>query len=103
MIHLLETKRDAIAALCRKFNVAKLEVFGSAATDEYDASHSDIDLLVQFAPDQDLGPWLTHYFEFRHALEKLLGHSVDLVMASAPRNPYFIREMNRTRRPLYAA
>lgn len=103
MIHLLETNRQAIADLCRRFNVVQLDVFGSAATGEYDAEHSDIDLLVRFAADQSMGPWLEHYFEFHEALQTLLGRPVDLVMASAPRNPYFIREMNRTRRPLYAA
>jgi hypothetical protein len=103
MLDLLQTNRQAIADLCRQFNVVQLDVFGSAATDEYDAQRSDIDLLVRFAADQSMGPWLGHYFEFRDALQDLLGRPIDLVMASAPRNPYFIREMNRTRRPLYAA
>jgi hypothetical protein len=35
-------------------------------------------------------------------LEELFGRPVDLVMTGAPRNPYFLREVNRTRRPLYA-
>ncbi len=103
MIPLLEEKRDSIADLCRRYHIARLEVFGSAADEGFDPARSDIDLLVEFAPGQDLGPWLSLYFEFRDAASQLLGRPIDLVLASAPRNPYFIREMNRTRRLLYAA
>jgi len=33
----------------------------------------------------------------------LFGYPVDLVISSAMKNPYFIREANRTRRLLYGA
>ena len=36
-------------------------------------------------------------------LQRLFGHAVDLVMTSALKNPFFVREVNRTRKPLYAA
>ena len=89
--------------LCRSFGVARLELFGSAATAEFDPGRSDIDLLLEFLPGQDLGPWLTQYFEFRARLETLLGRKVDLVLSATVTNPYFARELNRTRRLLYAA
>jgi Nucleotidyltransferase domain len=48
----IKEKRDALAALCRRYGVARLEVFGSAARDaEFDASRSDVDFLVTFTPD----------------------------------------------------
>jgi hypothetical protein len=44
--------RDTLAALCRQHGVARLEVFGSAARGEdFDPARSDIDLLIEFAPD----------------------------------------------------
>ena len=46
---------------------------------------------------------MAHYFDFQSELEKLLGRAVDLVMLAALKNPYFIREVNRTRRLVYAA
>ena len=103
MIRLIEDKRDAIEALCRKYGVARLEVFGSAADDTFEPGRSDVDFLIEFLPGQDLGPWLSHYFDLKVELEQLLGHKVDLVMPAAMRNPYFIREANRTRVVLYAA
>ena len=103
MIPLIEDNRAAIEALCRRFHVERLEVFGSAAEGDFDPQRSDVDFLVEFRAGQDLGPWLSHYFEFKSDLERLLGRTVDLVMPKAMRNPYFIREVNRTRRVLYAA
>ncbi len=103
MIQLIEDNRDAIEALCRKYHVARLEVFGSAADDTFDPASSDVDFLVEFPPGENLGPWLSHYFDLKAELETLLGRKVDLVMPGAMRNPYFIREANRTRRPLFAA
>ena len=101
MISLLEEKRRAIEELCRKYRTARLEVFGSAVGDNFFPERSDIDFLVEFQPDSDLGPWMAHYFEFRDELEELLGVKVDLVMESALTNPYFIKEVTRMRKLLY--
>jgi len=103
MISLIERNKEAIAGLCRRYGVSRLEVFGSAADDTFDPSQSDIDFLVEFLPDYDLGPWMAHYHDLRKELMALLGRDVDLVMAGAPKNPFFLREMNRTRKVLYAA
>lgn len=103
MIPLIADNRAAIEELCRRYNVTRLEVFGSASEGDFDPARSDVDFLIEFPPGQDLGPWLSHYFEFKHELEQLLGRSVDLVMPKAMKNPYFIQEVNRTRRVLYAA
>ena len=100
---IVAAKERELADAGRRFRVARLEVFGSAATEGFDEASSDIDFLVEFIPGQDLGPWMTLYFDFRSELEKLLGRKVDLVMPTAMKNPHFIREVNRTRRLLYAA
>ena len=103
MIPLIEQHLDAIRDLCREFDVVRLEVFGSAATGDFDPDRSDIDFLVEYAPETDLGPWMKRYFDLKERLEQLLGRPVDLVMVGALRNPYFIRSVNETRRVLYAA
>lgn len=103
MIALLKDNHKALEQLCRRYHVARLEIFGSASDDTFNSETSDLDFLVEFLADQELGPWLAHYFNFQHELENLLGRCVDLVMTTAMKNPYFIREVNRTRRLLYAA
>jgi hypothetical protein len=103
MIAALNEKKGLLASLCERFGVTKLEVFGSAADGEFDPAQSDVDFLVEFRRGQDLGPWLSLYFELKEELEALLGRAVDLVMSEAMKNPYFIREVNRTRRTVYEA
>ena len=103
MIPLIERHRVTIRALCREYGVARLELLGSAATDQFDPVRSDIDFIIEYPSDYDFGLWLTRYFELKERLEALLGHPVDLVMAGAMRNPYFIRSVNESRRLLYAA
>ena len=103
MISLVESKRELMKDLCLRFGVRRLELFGSAATDAFDPKRSDLDFLVEFLPHQDLGPWLRHYFALQAELGHLFGYHVDLVIADAVKNPFFRRELERTRTLLYAA
>lgn len=104
MVSIVAERQPELAALCKRYGVERLEVFGSAATDDqFDPATSDLDFIVEFRANHDLGPWLQSYFAFRDALAELFGYPVDLVIASAMKNPYFIREANRTRRQLYGA
>ena len=103
MITTLEPHLDAIRALCREYGVARLEVFGSACTPEFDPETSDLDFLVEYPPDHDLGPWLGRFHELRRALTDLLGHNVDLVDVWALRDSWFSREAAKTRQVVYDA
>lgn len=103
MIDLIEKHLHEIEALCQEFGVTRLELFGSAATGEFDPESSDIDFLVDYPPDYEFGPWVGRHFDLQERLELLLGRKVDLVMISAMRKPRFIESVNQTRRLLYAA
>jgi predicted nucleotidyltransferase len=93
---------EAIRALCREFGVARLEVFGSVCTPDFDPERSDVDFIVEYPPDYDFGPWLTQFFALQEALANLLGRRVDLIMKSAMQKKYFILSANETRQLLYA-
>jgi hypothetical protein len=100
---LIERHRDAIAALCRRYGVQRLEAFGSAARGEdFDPATSDADFLVAFLPDNGASP-LEQFFGLAFALERLLGRPVDLVEVGAIRNPFVLAEISRAREPVYAA
>jgi uncharacterized protein len=102
MIPLIDEKRDELVALCRQYHVRQLELFGSAATGEFDAGRSDLDFLVVF--DRPEGTNAFHqYFGLLNSLAKLYQRKVDLVCANAMRNPYFIRSVGATRQVVYAA
>lgn len=99
---IIKNNRKQIEALCARFGVLRLEVFGSAAGDGFDPARSDVDFLLDFGEKYD--PSLSRrYFGLKEALEALLGRSVDLVMARANTNPYFLESVNRTRQLIYAA
>jgi predicted nucleotidyltransferase len=89
-----------IAALCLRFNVRRLDLFGSAATDRFDPGHSDLDLLVEFAP-MSPSAYAAAYFGLREALEAECGRPIDLVTEAALANPYLIRRIAAEKRRLY--
>ncbi|MGH7044244.1 MAG: nucleotidyltransferase family protein [Acetobacteraceae bacterium] len=69
MIPLLAAHRAEIVALCRRFHVRRLEVFGSAARGtDFDPTRSDVDLLVTYGPDAKR-PSLGEHFELHDRLE----------------------------------
>jgi hypothetical protein len=49
MILLIEQQKEVIAELCRRYNIERLHVFGSAAGDCFDDQRSDLDFLVKMS------------------------------------------------------
>jgi predicted nucleotidyltransferase len=99
----IEKHRDSLRALCDRYGVLRLELFGSGARGaDFDSTRSDADFLVEFDKDSDL-PALDQFVGFAEALERLLGRSVDLVEASALRNPYVRATIDRSKELIYAA
>jgi hypothetical protein len=78
----IDNNRDALAAICLRYGVARLEVFGSAARGAgFDPKRSDADFLVTFKPAARND--LAAFADLREALEKLLGRRVDLLEREA--------------------
>ena len=99
---LIVKNRDRLAELCRRHHVQRLELFGSAARDDFDPATSDLDFLVEFLPLKS-GQHFDAYFGLLEGLEGLYGRPVDLVVDRAIRNPYFRESVDRSRAVLYAA
>ena len=90
-----------IIDLCLKHKVKILAVFGSILTDRFN-DQSDVDLLVNFdTTDHEKWDYVTNYFDFKEALEKVFGRKVDLVMEKELKNKYFIANVNRTKQMIY--
>jgi uncharacterized protein len=78
MIADISSRRDELRELCRRFHVRRLDLFGSAAGEDFDPARSDLDFLVEFQPEAlafDI------YFDLKEALEALFGRKVDLCRA----------------------
>jgi predicted nucleotidyltransferase len=102
MYPVTDDQRTRIAELCRQFGVRRLDLVGSAVRGDFQASRSDVDLLVEFV-DQEPTPGLDVYFGLKNGLEALFGRPVDLVMPEAVTNPYVRADFARDRTTLYAA
>lgn len=100
---IIDNHVSEIIALCRRFGVERLEVFGSVATSDFDPVRSDIDFLVTYPEGYDYGPWLGRVQELEAALAKELGWDVDLVMSHALEKPRFAAEAAKTRVVIYDA
>jgi hypothetical protein len=48
MIGIVEERRTEVAALCEKYGVKRLDLFGSAAGEGFDPEASDLDFVVSF-------------------------------------------------------
>lgn len=101
MASVLDSRLAQIPDLCRRYGVLRLELFGSATTDDFDAQRSDLDFLVEF--NANSSRLFERYFGLKESLEALYGRRVDLVTAGSLRNPYFIEAVNKSRRLVYAA
>ena len=99
---IIEAKRQVGADLCRRSGVNRLEVFGSAARDDFDKARSDIDLLVEFVPRPDTRG-LAPYFDLKLALDRIFARKVDLVEAGSVRKPCVCADIERHRQVLYGA
>ena len=97
----LHIPRRKIAALCRKYGVRKLSLFGSAARGEMN-SKSDVDLMVEFKPGQ--APSLWDGPDMQKEFSTLFnGRRVDLVPPEIMRNPYRRKTIEPDLKVIYEA
>lgn len=72
----LNLPKDAIEAICAKYHVKELALFGSALRSDF-RQDSDIDVLVEFESDTAIG--LLAFIGMGQELSEILGREVDLV------------------------
>jgi uncharacterized protein len=103
MIRIVEDKRAEVAALCVKYGVKRLELFGSGAGDGFDPEASDLDFVVSFER-RDPPELFDRYFGLHEDLEQLFGRRVDLVTEDALlKDPDFAESISGDRASLYEA
>jgi predicted nucleotidyltransferase len=102
MIDEIESHREELQALCRRFHVRRLDLFGSAARGDFNPEHSDFDFIVEFDRSPPQHPF-DSYFGLKEGLEALFDRKVDLVELGAVRNPYLKASILQSRENVYAA
>jgi len=90
--------RDRLAAVCHRYGIARLSVFGSVARGAA-GGDSDVDLLYELRPGARLG-WEVD--DLADELSEIFGRPVDLV-ARVALHPMLVETVLGEARPLYAA
>ncbi len=111
MIPMVEDKRAEFAELCRRYGVARLDLFGSASSPAgegspgggFDQETSDLDFVVAFEK-RDPPELFERYFGLKEDLEGLFGRGVDLITAGAlTKDRSFAEDISEERITLYAS
>jgi predicted nucleotidyltransferase len=71
---------EAVQALCGKYHIRKLSLFGSVLRADF-RPDSDVDVLVEFEPEARIGYF--ELFDVQQDLAALLGREVDLLTPGA--------------------
>jgi uncharacterized protein len=99
----IKIPEDQLAAFCRKWKIREFSLFGSVLREDFGPG-SDVDCLVDFAPDAD---WtLLDVVRAEQELSALLGRPVDLVekqVVEGSENWIRRRHILKTARTVYVA
>jgi uncharacterized protein len=94
----LGVDRSAIVALCERFRIVEMGVFGSAVRDDFREGGddpSDVDLLVVFEEG--------YRHTYQEEAAQLFGRKVDICEKLLLKNPYSRADILRTNRVIYAS
>jgi predicted nucleotidyltransferase len=102
-LHRLPVDEAVLDEFCRRWKIAKSELFGSALREDFNEA-SDFDLLVTFTPGETWS--LLDHVGMEDELSGLLGRRVDLVTrrsVEASRNPIRRERILSTAVPIYVS
>ncbi len=86
----IDVPKEKIAAFCRRNHIRELALFGSALRSDF-RPDSDVDMLVEFEPGQELG--LMELVAMENELSEILGRKADMVERQAvERSENYIRK-----------
>ncbi|MFP3090606.1 nucleotidyltransferase family protein [Treponema sp. TIM-1] len=91
---------DEIVAICKKYYINELSIFGSSLRDDFN-QNSDIDILVSFYEKSNIT--LFDIIDLENEFSKILNREVDIVEKEALKNPIRKNKILSTREIIYAA
>lgn len=97
----LQFNAEELRRFCRSHGIARLELFGSALTDDFN-ERSDVDLLASVQPGAKSG--LFEWVAWQEELTRIFSRPVDLISRRAverSRNPYRRHSILAHTKPLY--
>jgi uncharacterized protein len=101
MNSLISENIDTIKALCRKYEVKSMYLFGSGTKNDF-SDTSDIDILITFN-EISIDRYTDNFFNLHYELEALFNRKIDLITERSLSNPYLIKSIEESKQLLYAA
>ena len=100
MDKIISSNIDKINFFFEAHKIEKAYLFGSVTTDKFN-KHSDIDFLVKFK--EGLKPLEKGelWWDLHDSLRDLFNRKVDIVTEGSLKNPFFIKELEKTKKMIY--
>jgi len=100
MAHKVLSEIKKICYLFEEHKVLKAYIFGSVLTNKY-SSESDIDFLVKFKDGINPLEKGELWWSLHDKLRQHLNREIDIVTENSLKNPYFIKELEKTKQLIY--
>ena len=100
MISIIEQNQSKIIALCERYRVQRLDLFGSAAKGNFKPESSDLDFIALFA-DTASTDYADRYISFAESLEKIFKRPVDVLTERMLGQAEFRQSVEPTRQIVY--
>lgn len=97
---LLKDKLPDVIKTLKRHRVARAYAFGSVVGTNF-TKDSDVDIIVAFDIAEPFEGYSENFWSLQDELNSLLARKVDLVPEHTLQNTYFIKEVERTKVPLY--
>jgi len=100
MDKLIASNIDKLRVLFEKNKIQRAYVFGSAVSGNFDEK-SDIDFLIRFQSDLDPLEKGELWWNLHDKLRDFFNREIDIVTENSLKNPYFIKELDDTKKLIY--
>ena len=102
MQNINENTIKELKKICSSLGVKRLYIFGSAVSGDFN-NKSDIDILISFDENLPIEQYTQNYFELHYKLRDLFKREIDIVTERSLSNPYFIENIEKTKKLIYEA
>ncbi len=96
---IIKYKEDLIF-IFKNHKIDKAYIFGSALTSGFN-NNSDIDFLIKFKDGLDPLEKGELWWNLHDTLRNLFDREIDLVTETSLKNPFFIKELDETKKLIY--
>lgn len=94
------SEKDKINIIFKKHKIEKVYLFGSVLTTKY-SKDSDIDFLIKFQDSLNPLEKGELWWSLHDTLRQFFNREIDIVTESSLKNPYFIKEIEKTKQLIY--